>query len=70
MATVFYEEVRAKRVLQRLQVADFPYRWSANPYMGCRHPCAYCYARGSHRYRGHEGGEDMEAVRSRSGCGT
>lgn len=60
MATVFYEEIRAKRVLQRLHIAGFPYRWAANPYMGCRHPCAYCYARGSHRYRGHEGGQDME----------
>lgn len=60
MPPVFYEEVRCKRLLLRLSAPHLPFRWAANPYRGCRHPCSYCYARGSHQYRGHQGGADME----------
>ena len=60
MSVVFYEEVRCKRLLTRLAVPSLPFRWAANPYRGCQHPCAYCYARGSHKYMGHRGGEAME----------
>src|SRR6202043_3009791 len=35
-------------------------RWSLNPYRGCAHACAYCYARPSHQYLGHGAGTDFE----------
>ena len=57
---VFYEELRAKRLLHRLQTPGWTFRWAANPYRGGQHPCAYCYVRGDHRYRGHAGGERFE----------
>lgn len=60
MPPVFFQEVRCKRLLQRLPVPSLGCRWTANPYLGCQHPCAYCYARGSHRYVGHRGGQDFE----------
>lgn len=40
-------EMRCKSVLNRV-APPMPFRWSANPYRGCQHACAYCYARPSH----------------------
>ena len=60
MPPVFFQEVRCKRLLQRLPVSSLGCWWTANPYLGCQHPCAYCYARGSHRYVGYQGGEEFE----------
>lgn len=40
-------EIQARTVLNRVK-APMPFRWSANPYRGCQHACAYCYARPSH----------------------
>jgi DNA repair photolyase len=39
-----------------------PFRWSVNPYVGCRHACCYCYARAYYvkAERG-DGGEDFES---------
>lgn len=34
--------------------------WSANPYRGCEFACGYCYARGTHRWLGHDDPRDFE----------
>jgi DNA repair photolyase len=38
-----YVVTRCKTALNR--VHGMPFRWSLNPYSGCRHSCVYCFAR-------------------------
>jgi DNA repair photolyase len=40
---VHYVELRCKSALNRVQ--GMPFRWSLNPYAGCRHSCVFCFAR-------------------------
>ena len=54
-----YEEV-AKSILSENDSPDLPFRWSVNPYRGCRHGCIYCYARPYHEYLGFGAGTDFE----------
>lgn len=37
-------EIHCRTVLNRVQ-PPMPFRWSANPYRGCQHACAFGYAR-------------------------
>ncbi|KAF0246911.1 MAG: radical SAM domain-containing [Planctomycetota bacterium] len=55
---VFEEE--AKSVLVENESPDVGFRWSVNPYRGCIHGCAYCYARPSHQYWDFGAGTDFE----------
>lgn len=53
-------EERAKSILSQNDSPDVGFRWSVNPYRGCYHGCAYCYARPSHQYLGYGAGTDFE----------
>jgi DNA repair photolyase len=58
--TRFYE-VQARSVLNRVpDRSPMPFRWSINPYRGCSHACAYCYARPTHAYLDFNAGRDFE----------
>lgn len=39
---------------------DLSFRFSVNPYRGCNHACAYCYARPSHEYLSWGAGTDFD----------
>ncbi|MBK9384422.1 MAG: radical SAM protein [Planctomycetes bacterium] len=55
-----YEE-RARSILTRNDSPDLPFRWSLNPYRGCQHACAYCYARPYHEHLGLGAGTDFDS---------
>jgi DNA repair photolyase len=60
LETNFYE-VRAKSILNRVPAASrMPFRWTINPYRGCSHGCAYCFARPTHKYLDFNAGRDFE----------
>ena len=56
---VIYEEAAGEIVAEN-QSPDVGFRFSVNPYRGCYHACAYCYARPSHQYLGFGAGTDFE----------
>ena len=53
-------EERAKSILSKNDSPDIGFRFSVNPYRGCYHGCAYCYARPSHQYWGFGAGTDFD----------
>jgi DNA repair photolyase len=53
-------EDRSRTILSRNDSPDIPFTWSVNPYRGCFHACAYCYARPTHEYLGLGAGTDFE----------
>jgi len=55
-----YEDA-TREILSKNDSPDLPFRWSLNPYRGCFHACAYCYARASHEYWGFGAGTDFES---------
>ena len=54
-----YED-NSQSVLSSNDSPDIGFRWSVNPYRGCFHACAYCYARPTHEYFGFGAGTDFE----------
>ncbi len=53
-------EDHSKSILSHNDSPDIGFRWSVNPYRGCFHACAYCYARPTHEYFGMGAGTDFE----------
>lgn len=53
-------EERSKSILNHVTSPDVGMKWSLNPYRGCMHGCAYCYARPSHQYWGFGAGSDFD----------
>jgi hypothetical protein len=54
-----YEET-AKSILSENDSPDIGFRFSVNPYRGCYHACAYCYARPTHQYIDFGAGTDFD----------
>src|SRR5215510_8839587 len=54
-----YED-RTRQILSRNDSPDLGFRYSVNPYRGCYHGCAYCYARPTHQYWGYGAGSDFD----------
>jgi len=59
-ATLQIYEEEARSILSENASPDLPFRFSLNPYRGCLHACAYCYARPSHQYLGFGAGTDFD----------
>ena len=55
---VFFDSSR--QALSKNDSPDIPFTWSVNPYRGCYHGCAYCYARPTHAYWDLGAGTDFE----------
>jgi len=51
---------RSRTILAENDSPDVGFRYSVNPYRGCYHGCAYCYARPSHEYLSLGAGTDFE----------
>lgn len=58
--SIEYFEDDSESILSENQSPDIPFRYSINPYRGCVHACAYCYARPTHEYLGLNAGLDFE----------
>ncbi|MBL8300804.1 MAG: PA0069 family radical SAM protein [Rhodanobacteraceae bacterium] len=53
-------EERARQLITTNASPDVPFDASINPYRGCEHGCAYCYARPSHAFLNLSPGLDFE----------
>lgn len=51
---------RTRTILTRNKSPDVPFNVSINPYKGCEHGCAYCFARPTHAYLDLSPGLDFE----------
>lgn len=58
--TKFYRD-HSSTVITRNNSPDLPFDASVNPYRGCEHGCAYCYARPYHEFLGWSAGIDFES---------
>ncbi|MGK0189982.1 MAG: DNA repair photolyase [Verrucomicrobiales bacterium] len=51
----------SQSIISRNDSPDVGFESSLNPYRGCEHGCAYCYARPTHDYLGFNAGIDFES---------
>lgn len=60
LPTVFLRD-DTRSVLAKNEAEDLSFDYGLNPYRGCEHGCAYCYARTYHEYLGFSAGLDFES---------
>jgi len=60
MAGAEVQEIHCKTLLNKIDVPGYPFKWTMNPYRGCRHACRYCYARPTHEFWGLDSGREFE----------
>ena len=58
-ATEFFVDL-SRSIISTNDSPDVGFDASINPYRGCEHGCAYCYARPTHEYLGWSAGLDFE----------
>ena len=51
---------QSRTIIAKNNSPDVPFNYSINPYRGCEHGCAYCYARPTHEMLGLDAGLDFE----------
>jgi DNA repair photolyase len=54
-------EVFPKTIINQISSPDIPVDQGLNPYQGCEHGCAYCFARPTHAFWGYNPGIDFES---------
>jgi DNA repair photolyase len=59
IATQFFADATQSLITSN-DSPDIPFKYSINPYRGCEHGCAYCYARPGHELLGMNAGLDFE----------
>lgn len=59
LGLTLYED-QSRSIVSVNDSPDLDFRFSVNPYRGCAHGCAYCYARPSHEFLGFGSGADFE----------
>jgi DNA repair photolyase len=60
LRTEFFKD-DTQSIISRNNSPDVGFETSVNPYRGCEHGCAYCYARPTHEYLGFSAGLDFES---------
>jgi DNA repair photolyase len=59
-ATLQVYEDASRTIIASNDSPDLFFSWSVNPYRGCFHACAYCYARPTHEYLSFGAGTDFD----------